>query len=76
MAVVITEECPGTPEAQALIRLLLARIAEQDRRIAALEAEVARWKKTPRNSSFSVSMAFIASLIALPMFSPSGSLSR
>lgn len=39
------------PEAQAIIRLLLARIAEQDRRIAALEAEVAALKKTPRNSS-------------------------
>src|SRR6516165_2216833 len=39
------------PEAQAIIRLLLARIAEQDRRIAALEAEVAAIKKTPRNSS-------------------------
>jgi transposase len=40
-----------TPEAQALLRLLLARIAEQDLRIAALEAEVAALKKTPRNSS-------------------------
>lgn len=47
-----------TPEAQAIIRLLLARIAEQDQRIAALEAEVAGlkkelagFKKTPRNSS-------------------------
>src|SRR5882724_2875462 len=47
-----------TPEAQAIIRLLLARIAEQDRRIVALEAEVAALKnelagvkKTPRNSS-------------------------
>jgi transposase len=39
------------PEAQAIIRLLLARIAEQDRRITALEAEVAAIKKTPRNSS-------------------------
>jgi len=39
------------PEAQAIIRLLLARIAEQDRRISALEAEVAALKKTPRNSS-------------------------
>jgi transposase len=39
------------PEAQAIIRLLLARIAEQDRRIAELEAEVAALKKTPRNSS-------------------------
>jgi len=40
-----------SPEAQGIIRFLLARIAEQDRRIAALEAEVARLKKTPRNSS-------------------------
>jgi transposase len=40
-----------TPEAQSIIRLLLARIAEQDRRIAALEAEIAALKKTPRNSS-------------------------
>lgn len=39
------------PEAQAIIRLLLARIAEQDQRITALEAEVAALKKTPRNSS-------------------------
>jgi len=39
------------PEAQAIIRLLLARIAEQDRRISALEAEVAALKKSPRNSS-------------------------
>src|SRR5437588_8250438 len=47
-----------TPEAQTIIRLLLARIAEQDRRIAVLETEVnalknelAGVKKTPRNSS-------------------------
>jgi len=40
-----------TPEAQSIIRLLLARIAEQDRRIASLEAEVAALRKTPRNSS-------------------------
>lgn len=39
------------PEAQTIIRLLLARIAEQVLRIAALEAEVAALKKTPRNSS-------------------------
>jgi transposase len=30
-----------SPEAQAIIRLLLARIAEQDQRIATLEAELA-----------------------------------
>jgi transposase len=39
------------PEAQAIIRLLLAHIAEQDRRIAELEAELAGRRKTPRNSS-------------------------
>jgi transposase len=38
-------------EAQTLLRLLLARIAEQDRRIAVLEAELAAAKRTPRNSS-------------------------
>src|SRR5882724_10379076 len=49
----VTEELISrqSPEAQAIIRLLLARIAEQDRRITALEAEVAAMKKTPRNSS-------------------------
>jgi transposase len=39
------------PEAQAIIVLLLNQIAEQDRRIAALEAELTAAKKTPRNSS-------------------------
>lgn len=43
------------PEAQAIIRLLLARIAQQDQRIAQLEARVkeleARLGKTPQNSS-------------------------
>src|SRR5215218_1856963 len=39
------------PEAQAIIRLLLARIAEQDRRIAQLEAESKSLPKTPQNSS-------------------------
>jgi transposase len=39
------------PEAQAIIRALLAIIEEQDRRIAALEAQLAAGKKTPRNSS-------------------------
>jgi len=49
----VTEDLVGrqAPEAQAIIRLLLARIAEQDRRIAALEAEAAALQKTPRNSS-------------------------
>jgi hypothetical protein len=52
-AVLVTEDLIGrqSPKAQAIIRLLLARIAEQDRRIAALEAEVASRQKTPRNSS-------------------------
>jgi transposase len=39
------------PEAQAIIRWLLARIAEQDRRITVLETELAAARKTPRNSS-------------------------
>src|SRR6516165_8771083 len=56
----VTEETIARqpPEAQAIIRILLARIAEQDRRIAALETEVAALKdevaavrKTPWNSS-------------------------
>src|SRR5262245_36215725 len=38
-------------EAQAIIRLLLARIAEQDRRIARWEAELKSLRKTPQNSS-------------------------
>src|SRR4029077_13661566 len=52
-AALVTDEVIArqAPEAQAIIRMLLARIAEQDQRIAALEAEVARLKKTPRNSS-------------------------
>ena len=49
----VTEEMIArqTPEAQSIIRLLLARIAKQDLRIAVLEAEVAALKKTPWNSS-------------------------
>jgi transposase len=52
-AVLVTEDMLGrqSPEAQAIIRLLLGRIAEQERRIAALEAELASSRKTPRNSS-------------------------
>ena len=52
-ALLVTEDLLARqpPEAQAIIRMLLARIAEQDRRIAALEAELAASKKTPRNSS-------------------------
>lgn len=52
-APLLTEEVLARqpPEAQAIIRALLVRIAEQDRRIAVLEAELAAAKKTPRNSS-------------------------
>lgn len=50
MSLEITEELIArqSPEAQVIIRLLLARVAEQDRRIAELEA---RLNKTPQNSS-------------------------
>lgn len=46
----VTEEAIARqpPEARAIIRLLLARIAELDARVAALEA---RLNQTPRNSS-------------------------
>jgi transposase len=49
----VTEELIArqAPEAQTIIRALLARMAEQDRRIAALEAALAAAKRTPRNSS-------------------------
>lgn len=49
-APLVTEETIArqTPEAQAIIRLLLARIAELDARVAELEARV---NKTSRNSS-------------------------
>lgn len=52
-APLVTEDrIAGQPaEAQAIIRLLPARIEEQDRRIAELEARLAVGKKTPRNSS-------------------------
>jgi transposase len=44
-----------TPEVQAVVRMLLARIVEQDRRIAQLEAQVSdlqgRLNKSPQNSS-------------------------
>ncbi len=39
------------PEAQAAIRLLLKQVAELQAEVAALKAELARWEKTPRNSS-------------------------
>ena len=50
MSLEITEELIARqpPEAQAIIRLLVARIAEQDRCIAELEA---RLNKSPKNSS-------------------------
>ena len=53
MSLDITEELIArqSPEAQTIIRLLLAHIAEQDRRIAELEAEVRRLLNTPQNSS-------------------------
>ncbi|TWT30144.1 DUF6444 domain-containing protein [Blastopirellula retiformator] len=60
MSLQISEELIArqTPEAQAIIRLLLARIAEQDQRIAEqdqriakLEAELKSLRKTPQNSS-------------------------
>ncbi len=49
----ITEEMIARQpvEDRAVIRLLLAQIAEQDREIAALKAELAALRKTPRNSS-------------------------
>jgi transposase len=58
-AALVTEDVSArqTPEAQAIIRLLLARIGEQERRIAALEAELAAGKKTPRTSSLPPSSA-------------------
>jgi len=50
MSLEITEELIArqSPEAQVIIRLLLGRVAEQDRRIAELEA---RLNQTPLNSS-------------------------
>src|SRR3990170_3021862 len=39
------------PEAQAIIRVLLAHVAAQDRQIAALKADMVRLSKTPQNSS-------------------------
>jgi len=50
MSLEITEDLIArqSPETQVIIRLLLARIAEQDRRIVELEA---RLNKTPQNSS-------------------------
>jgi transposase len=52
-AALVTEDVLARqpPEAQAIIRALLVRLEEQEQRIAALEAELAAAKKTPRNSS-------------------------
>ena len=49
----ITEELIArqSPEAQAIIRLLIAHIGELKSEIAELKAEVARLKKSPQNSS-------------------------
>jgi transposase len=49
----ITEELIArqSPEAQAIIRLLIAHIGELKNEIAELKAEIARLKKTPQNSS-------------------------
>lgn len=53
MSLEITEDLIAlqSPEAQAIIRLLLAQIAELKGQIAELKAEVAALKKSPRNSS-------------------------
>ncbi len=40
-----------TPEAQAIIRLLLAQLAELRAEVAALQTELARRNKTPQNSA-------------------------
>jgi len=49
----VTEEIIARqpPEAQTIIRLLLARIAELQAEVARLKAELAGLKKTPQNSS-------------------------
>jgi transposase len=49
----ITEELIArqSPEAQAIIRLLIAHIGELKGEITELKAEIARLKKTPQNSS-------------------------
>jgi transposase len=57
MSLEVTEAWIGrqTPDVQAVVRMLLARIAEQDRRIAELEARVddlqGRLSRSPQNSS-------------------------
>lgn len=63
------------PDAQAIIRLLFARIEQQDRRIAQLEAHVkeleSRLNKTPQNSSLPPSSQHPHAKPALPR-KPSG----
>jgi transposase len=53
MSLDITEELilRQSPEAQAIIRLLLAQIAALQAEVAILKSELARLKKTPQNSS-------------------------
>ena len=53
MSLEITEELISRqpPEAQAIIRLLLAQVAALQAEVAALKAELAALKKTPQNSS-------------------------
>lgn len=53
MSLVITEEIIARqpPEAQAIIRLLLAEMQELKAEVAALRAELASVRKTPQNSS-------------------------
>ena len=55
----ITEEwlVKQSPEVQAIIRFLLAQIAELKAENAELKAEIARLKKTPQNSSLPPSSA-------------------
>lgn len=53
MSQIITEEIISrqSPEAQAIIRLLLAEVQELKAEVAALRAEIAAVRKTPQNSS-------------------------
>lgn len=53
MSLEMTEELIArqSPEAQAIIRLLLAQLGELQAEVATLKAELAALKKTPENSS-------------------------